>query len=285
MAVPGRGRKTVKKSLNAWSAPGDLGFAEMFSALSAAGFDGVELNVDAPGAGAHSLSVETTRAELSQIRDMAEESGLEISGISTSLGGKSGSDDPRELDFQRELLRKQLEFAEFFGADGVLTVPGGMSERVSLLRAHENSLAFFAGLKGEIEEIGVPVGVENVWNGFFTSPFHMRDFIDAVGSDRVGAYLDVGNMLEFSSPEPWIEILGERIKKVHVKDFKRCRGNFSGGTFVNLLEGDANWPGIMRELRKAGYGGHLTAELEITRHRPEYLYNITSAALDIILAL
>ena len=37
------------KSLNAWTVDASTGFAEMFRQVRAAGFDGIELNVDAPG--------------------------------------------------------------------------------------------------------------------------------------------------------------------------------------------------------------------------------------------
>lgn len=285
----------MKKSLNAWSVPDDVTFLTMFQDLAAAGFAGVELNLDKPGHQAHSLTLETSAGELAEIKQQAEASGLEISGISTSLSGACGSNDPAKRAEQRTILLRQIELAGALGADAVLTVPGGMDmsapplpyekDKTSLLQAQENSLAFYSSLKSEIAASGIQVGVENVWNGFFTSPFHMAAYIDALDSPFIGAYLDVGNMLEFSSPEAWIEILGDRIKKIHVKDFKRSRGTFSGGAWVNLLEGDAEWAGIMAWLRHVGYDNYLTAELAITPHKPGYLYDITSSALDIILDL
>ena len=283
----------MKKSLNAWSVPNDVDFTDMFRDLAAAGFAGVELNLDRVGHQVHSLTMETSDEELQAIRLAAEEAGIEICGISTSMGGGTGSNDPAVRDEQRRILLRQLELAQALGADAVLTVPGGMNigepawpgddTVTSLAEAHVNALAFYRDLKPEIEASGIQVGVENVWNGFFTSPFHMASFIDAVDSPYVGAYLDVGNMLAFSSPEPWIEILAHRIKKIHVKDFKRNAGIFSGGAWVNLLEGSANWPAIIAWLREVGYDNYLTAELEITKHKPSYLYEITSKALDIIL--
>ncbi len=285
----------MKKSLNAWSVPDHVTFAEMFRELAAAGFDGVELNLDRPGHQVHSLTMDTTTEELAAIKQEADACGLEISGISTSLGGRCGSNDPLVRKEQEQILLRQLELARALGADAVLTVPGGMdmtapalpneAGTTSLREAHDNSLDFYRALKSRIEASGIQVGVENVWNGFFASPFHMAAFIDELDSPYIGAYLDVGNMLEFSAPEPWIEILGSRIKKIHVKDFKRSRGLFSGGAWVNLLEGDADWAGIMAWLREVGYDNCLTAELGVIAQKPTYLYEITSKALDIILAL
>ncbi len=285
----------MKKSLNAWSVPDNVSFEDMFTQLREAGFDGVELNVDSPGRQAHSLTLETTKEELAEIKALADAAGIEIAGISTSLGGQTGSNKEALRDEQKRVLLKQLECAKALGADAILTVPGGMDpnppapnhgpEETTLKEAQENSLRFYLDLKEEIEASGIQVGVENVWNGFFTSAFHMAAFIDEIDSPNFGAYLDVGNMLEFSNPEPWIEILGDRIKKIHVKDFMRTTGTFSGGAWVNLLEGSANWTNIMAWLRHVGYDNYLTAELPIIAHKPSYLYDITSKALDIIINL
>ena len=97
---------------------------------------------------------------------------------------------------------------------------------------------------------------------------------------------DVGNVTAFSNAEYWIEILDTRICKIHVKDFKRNGGGVSkGGCYVNLLEGDVNWNKVIPALRKAGYDGYLTAELSIMEKCPEFLYKITSEALDIIIKM
>ena len=56
------------------------------------------------------------------------------------------------------------------------------------------------------------IGLENVWNKFLLSPKETREFIDAVGSEWVGVYLDTANMMAYGFPEHWIRELGSRIK-------------------------------------------------------------------------
>ena len=68
-------------------------------------------------------------------------------------------------------------------------------------------------------------------------------------------------MLAFSVPEYWIEILGSRIGKVHVKDYKRAGGLNSGGTWQDITHGSADWQVIIPALRKAGYDGYLVGEV------------------------
>ena len=57
----------------------------------------------------------------------------------------------------------------------------------------------------------IHIGVENVWNKFLLSPLEMRAFIDEIGSEWIGSYFDVGNVVYAGYPEQWIRILGKRI--------------------------------------------------------------------------
>ncbi|MDI9469386.1 MAG: sugar phosphate isomerase/epimerase family protein [Bacillota bacterium] len=276
----------MKKALNAWSVPPEVEFVDLFRDLAAAGFEGVELNIDAPGRSKHSLTQGMGDAELTRILKLSEDYGLPVHSISTSLTGDlMGSGEQADRARFAELLRCQIYYAQALGATAVLTVPGGVAATGSLAAAHRNSLETLAGLRDEIVASGIRVGVENVWNGFFVSPFDMCRFIDALETPAIGAYFDVGNVIAFADAEHWIELLGSRIVKVHVKDFKRTGGYNRGGSFVNLLQGDVNWPAVVRALGKAGYDGFLTAELGLIEASPDYLYRITSDALDIIIGM
>ena len=249
----------MKKSLNAWTVDGSLGMEAMFEAVSRAGFDGIELNVDRPG-GAHALSMETTKEELAGIRAISEKYSLPVVSISTSLsGGMSGI--PERWGEYRRLLRKQIEIARALGASGILTVPGGMGGDITLKTARENSIAFYRSVRDEIEESGIFVGLENVWNGFFLSPFDMTSMLEEIGSKKIGAYFDAGNMLAFSVSEYWAEVLAGWIGCVHVKDYKRAGGINSGGEFVDITHGSANWKAIVPALKKGGFDGYLTGEV------------------------
>lgn len=248
----------MKKSLNAWTVEGSLDFEQTFAAVSEAGFDGIELNVDASGA--HSITMETSAEDFAKIRALSEKFNLPVVSISTSLwGSKMGN--PDEWEAGRALLRKQLESASALGAHGILTVPGGMNDERTLATVRKNSIAFMKSMKEEIASSGIFVGVENVWNGFFLSPYDMVSFIDEVDCKNFGAYFDAGNMLAFSVPEYWVEIIGSRIGCVHVKDYRRNGGLNSGGTWQDITHGSANWKKIIPALRKAGFDGYLTGEV------------------------
>jgi hexulose-6-phosphate isomerase len=275
----------MKKSINAWTIPDSFTFEETFACVAKAGFEGLELNVDAPGRSAHSLSLETTEAETAAILELSKKYNLPVSGISTSLWGQNpiGAVEPEKREQGFRLLKKQVGFAQAFGCDGILIVPGGVSDDLSIQAAWDSALETFRLWQGFIEDCGVKVGVENVWNNFFISPLDMARFLDELSIKNLGAYFDVGNVAIFSRPEHWIEILGSRIQKIHVKDFLKSGTN--AGTFVNLLEGSIRWEKVTPALRKAGYDGYLTAELGTMDKSNDYMMMITERALAHIISL
>jgi len=275
----------MKAALNAWTLESSLTMEESFAAVSAAGFDGIELNMDAEGRSPHSLSMATTSADYAAIRELSKKYNLPVSSISSSLWGAKMGIDANHAD-GAALLYKQIEAAAELGADGILIVPGGMNgSDATLDSVRRSSLAFMKAHREEIERLGIFVGLENVWNGFFLSPYDMVSYIDEIASPKVGAYLDAGNMLAFSVPEYWIEVLGHRIGKVHVKDYKRNGGLNSGGTWQDVTHGSADWKKIIPALRKAGYDGYLVGEvfkLEADMSFADYYKKVAGEIKEII---
>jgi hexulose-6-phosphate isomerase len=279
----------MKKSLNAWAVDAQIGFEETFKIVKESGFDGIELNVDKAGSSAHCLTLDTSIDELKIIKKLLEKYSLPVVSVSTSLSCV-GAADPSMAEFAKDVIRAQLKYARFFEAAGILTVPGGITDGVSIKQAYENSFACLESLKEEVYQSGLYAALEEVWNGFFTSPVDMASFIDRLDCPQICAYFDVGNVTAFSWAECWIEILASRIKLVHIKDFKRNGGINRGGAFVNLLEGDVNWKKVIPALKKAGFDGYLTAEVFIDDLNDpglgyEDFYRRVSAAEDTIINL
>ena len=91
-------------------------------------------------------------------------------------------------------------------------------------------------------------------------------------------------MLAYGHPEDWLRVLVKRVAGIHFKDFKRAVGTAEG--FVDLLEGDVNWPAVMASIRAIGYDGPVVAEMiPYYKHCPEVRVANTSRAMDAILAL
>lgn len=228
------------------------------------GFDAIELAV----AGGGVLTHEATKAQCEDIVATAERVGIEISSVASgenwTCSPTSNDADVRQRSI--EFNRKAVQIAKWLGTDAYLYVPGAVdvfflpeAEVIDYDVCHRRACEAVRQILPAAEETGVALCIENVWNKFLLSPLEMRDFIDSFHSEYVGAYFDVGNVLLTGYPEQWIRILGHRIKRVHVKDFKRSVGTAEG--FVDLLEGDVDFQTVKEALAGIGYDGYVTAEL------------------------
>lgn len=112
----------------------------------------------------------------------------------------------------------------------------------------------------------------------------MNAFVDSFDSPAVRVHFDTGNISMFQHAEHWVNILGKRIKNVHLKEFTKKGTDYSLETFRPLLDGTTNWPAVTEELERAGYDGYLTFEyFHPYPHYPEALIWQTSDSLDRIL--
>lgn len=276
----------MKKGINIWSFPAGS-IQESLTLAKAAGFEGVELALNGTG----ELSLQSSEEEILAIRKMAEDMGLSLYSLSCGLcwDYRLSDDDPQIRQKAKDMIKKQIDTAKLLGADTVLVIPGVVNVEFSMPEkkvaydvVYERALEALNELKSYAEEKKIYIALENVWNKFLLSPMEMRDFIDKIGSEYVGAYLDIGNTLYCSYPEDWVRILGNRIKKVHFKDYRRQAGGLHG--FVDLLAGDVNYPEVVKALEEVGYTDWVSAEMipNYTYYTETIIYN-TSNAMDKIL--
>ena len=276
----------MKKGISIWSFPAGT-LKESFALAKDAGFDGVEVALDLDG----EVSLKSTDEELLAVKKQAEEAGIELYSVASGLYWDNWltSDDEAERERAKSIVRRHLEVAKILGCDTILVVPGSVNAEfaapgkvVDYKTAYERSLAALRELAPYAEKLGVHIGIENVWNKFLNSPIEMGDFIDKIGSDYVGSYLDVGNVLFNGYPEHWIRALGNKIKKVHFKDYRCAAGGLHG--FVDLLAGDVNYPEVMRAFEEIGYDGWVSAEMipNYKYYTEAIIYN-TSLSMDKIL--
>ena len=189
----------MKKSINIWSFVGKTN-REAMKLAKDAGFEGIELALGAEG----EITMTSSDAELLSIKAYAEELGIKIPSLSSGLvwADSLSADDPAERERAFQMVKRLLYCAKVIGAETVLVIPGSVSVEfvpqwpvVPYDVVYERALEAIKKLAPIAEEYGVQIGLENVWNKFLLSPMEMRNFIDEVGSDYVGAYFDVGNVV------------------------------------------------------------------------------------------
>lgn len=245
---------TLKKSLGFGMIKEDLSLTDKFKLAKDLGFDGVELN-------------SPTDFKKSEILEAKAKSGIELpSVVNKDHWAKPLSDpDPQVREQCIQSVAQSLQDIKDFGGDTVLVVPGVVNEKVSYEQAYNTSLDSVRKLIPYAEKTGMQIGLENVWNNFILSPVEAKRFLDEINHPLVGWYFDIGNILRYGWPEHWIKTLNSRIMKFHIKEFSRELMDKEGlwaGFKVNLLEGDNNWPVVMKAVSEINYrGGWITAEV------------------------
>lgn len=236
----------------------------MFEHAKKAGYDGVEPVMSESGY----LNPSTSEKDILAMKRMAEDMGLEIPsvGVWSLWENNLVSDRETVRDKAFSIVQKQIEAAHLLGADTILVVPGyvGCSfaskpEKIRYDVAYERSQNALSRLSRDARQAGVAIGIENVWNRFLLSPLETRRFLDEIGSDYVGMYLDVGNVIYTGYPEQWIELLAGRIKKLHMSDYRFDQAGI--GAFVDLFAGDVDFPAVAEAIAKIGYDDYLTLEM------------------------
>ena len=287
-------RYNMKKSINLWAFPypDKMTLRQCLQLAKDAGFDGIELNYDLES----DLSPKSGTKEFHAIRRMADEIGIQISGVCSFLFWPYPltSNVPAERSRGMELAAKMTQAAHDLGTENLLVVPGAVHmpwredhdptpNDVCARRAKEA----IGKLLPQAERLNVSLNMENIFfNGFLLSPFEMADFVDGFSSDHIKVHFDTGNIMEYQFPEHWIPILGERIKNVHLKEFTKKGTDHSLEAFRPLLDGTTNWPAVLEAFDKVKYDGYLTFEyFHPYQHFPEALIYQTADSLDRMLGI
>jgi len=238
------------------------------------GYSGLEILLTEKG----DLNLNSTPRDYDNLKALSAEVGVEYCSIcgSVPFDASLTSNDPKARQRGKEVVGKMLEAAAALKINAILVIPGRVNEQVPYDVAYDRALQAIKDLAGTAEKCKVAIALEDVWNRMLLSPLEFRDFIDAVGSKYVGAYFDVGNVVIYGYPEQWINILGQRVKKVHFKDFKR-----EGYEWKQLTEGDVNWKLVMGALRRAGYDDYVITEVE----GDDEAFKRTSGLIDRILEM
>jgi hexulose-6-phosphate isomerase len=287
----------MKKSISQWSFPAGLTMDECLAWAKDAGFEGIEIALEEDPDGARAamgmLTVERVATQAKAIRKAADKAGLGIAAVATGLlwTYPLTADDTQVRAKARRLTEATLKAGSILGVDTALVIPGVVAAPfgppvapVPYDLCYQRCREAVTALIPAARKYGVKLGLEPVWNGFLLSPLEWADFVDSFQSPWVSVYFDVGNVLRTGFPEQWIRILGRRISRVHVKDFKRSVDTLSG--FCDLLDGDVNWPEVMAALREIGYDGWVTAEvMPPNPHAPEHILQVNSLAMDRIFAM
>ena len=229
----------IKKAVKFGTEPNE----KQMMKLKDLGFDGIEGN--GPG------------LQVGAMRNACAKFNLPMHGLVYSKHWHTRLSDPSpEVREQSRVgLAQSMREAQAVGGTSVLLVPGkvgGANETHQ--HVWDRSIEQIKKLLPLADELKIHILIETVWNGFCYKPEQFRDYIDAIDSQWVKAYYDIGNMQKYGPSHKWIKILGERTRKLDVKDWGSKNG------FCPLGQGDVEWKKVRHELEKIDFNGWATRE-------------------------
>jgi L-ribulose-5-phosphate 3-epimerase len=244
--------------------PKELSWNDRFALAREIGFEGVEM---------HTMP---DQAMAEEVAKASADTGLIVHSVMNSDHWRYplSSADTEVVKKSVAGMKTSLQNASLWKAGAVLLVPAVVTPETSYADAWKRSQRVIRDeLLPDAEQAGVVIAVEEVWNKFLLSPLEFAQYVDEFESPYVKAYFDVGNIVFYGYPQDWIRTLGERIVRVHLKDFKldRREGKFD---WVNIGEGDIDWQATRQALADIEYKGWMTTE--ISGGDRAYLTNVVS---------
>jgi len=238
----------LKKAVELGMLPGKMPLPDRLKLAVELGFQGIEAGtMDDP-------------KQVEDLKSAADSAGIEIHSIMNGIHWSHpfSSDNPVDIEKGMKGMETSLRNAKALGATTVLLVPGVVTAKVRYADAYTRSQTHIRKLLPLAQELGIVIGVENVWNNFLLSPLEFAHYVDEFNSPFLKAYFDVGNIVKYGFPQDWIRTLGPRIIKVHIKGYKNVN---NGWQWTNVRDDSIDWPEVRRAFEEIGYNSYMTAEL------------------------
>jgi L-ribulose-5-phosphate 3-epimerase len=275
----------MKKSIGDNMIPKGWSFERGLELVKKSGWDGIELWLgDVPW-----FQMETTDAQVTELRRKVENAGLVVSNVSTGLHWDTplSSRDPNVRAKAIRIVEREIETAQLLGCDAILVVAGLVTQEVPYNEVYQRCVDAMKQLAPTAAKAKVKIGCENCCSEqrFLITPREFWTFLNDVDSPSVGIHLDVGNIHDTGFAEQWIEMHGPRITRIHLKDVMKKRGRCCDTVYTSLFIGDNNWPAIRAAIKKVNYDGWLIAEMEARyKYAQDQQFFDTAADIDRLIA-
>ncbi len=258
-------------------------------AIASCGYAGVEILADAPHADPASFGDE----QVEQLDLLLRRSGLAVSNVNANCRFGYFSDAPPEAFFEPSLISPNadyrqhrltddywtLDMARRIGAGNISITSGRLLPTVGPVRAAKLLRDNLALLLASAERSGVRVGIECEPGLFIEWAVELRALIDEMGSEMLGANLDVGHsFVAGEDVAEVVELLAGRIWNIHVEDIPRF-GPTGKPKHYHLVpgQGDFDFAALGTVLTKVGYDRFVTVELYTC---PDHPHEAAAASIE-----
>jgi sugar phosphate isomerase/epimerase len=244
--------------------------------IAQAGFDGVELLMDRP----HLWPGDVTKSMLLRVLNRLEKTGLAVSNLNANCSFAYFGDAPPEPFFEPSLIspirryrqdrirlvRQTLRLARVLGAANISITSGRCLAGMPPAKAARQFAESIDPILMDAEKLGVDVGIECEPGLLIEYVDELVDWIDRLGSKRLGANLDLGHCQVIG------ENVGRSIRKLKSSIWNMHIEDIPGRKHYHMIpgEGSMEWGAIGAACRAIRYDRFLTVELYTHTANPEY---------------
>src|SRR5205085_1835176 len=175
---------------------------EALRGIGAAGFAGAEILADVP----HAYPDAIDEALIAQVRKTLDDTGLAVSNVNANCSFGYWRHAPPEPYFEPSLISpdaqhradrtrlilKTLDFAKTIGARNISITSGRCLGGMPPDRAAKQFAESIKPILDRAETLGIDVGIECEPGLFIEYVSELTQWIDDLGSVRLGAHLDIG---------------------------------------------------------------------------------------------
>lgn len=251
----------MKLGYSTWGMP-TVPIDKAIGYLAELGYDGVEICV-LPGWITELSTLDT--AERKRIAGLLRQRGLALSAIAAH--GSLVESDPAKHAVYFNRLRGSMDLAVEWTLDGtppvVETTPGGKPEEFEQLKPL--LIERLQELGEEARQRGVVIALEAHVGAVLDIPEHTVEVMKAVASPHVQLNFDIShfNVMGYAIADS-VRMMLPYTAHTHIKDE---RGRYPQHEFLIPGEGVFDYVAYLREMKKAGYTGFISAEISIMRQR------------------
>lgn len=213
-----------------------------------------------------------TEENAEKIKTMVDEHNIKISSLWVGWPGPAIWDFidgpstlglvPKEFRFERmKALKKGADFAKLMGITDITTHVGFIPENPSTTEYME-TVMIIRDVARYCKKLGLYFNFETGQE----TPITLLRTIQDIGLDNLGINLDPANLFMYGkgNPQDAVDMYGEYIRGVHVKDGMYPTDGRSLGKETPVGEGMVDFPVLIKKLKEHNYNGALIIEREIS---------------------
>jgi hexulose-6-phosphate isomerase len=254
----------VKIGVNEKSLPFELSWFDKLNCAKSCGYSFIELSIDETEDRISRLDW-TKGQRLSLVEDVIT-TGVPIDTMMLSALRKFplGSANAEIYDKSYEICQKAIILAKDLGIRNIQIAGYDEYYAAKSLLTRENFIENLRRVVNFASENQVMIAIETMDDKFINSIAKIREIKQEISSPWLQAYPDLGNISAWPENIPSLDLAEglENIVSVHVKDTLSVTST-SPGKFKNVPfgEGDVEFFGLFKTLKRIGYSGTLTVEM------------------------